>query len=86
MDYANLNLKGCLREDADAVNKLKKKIICEFQELLKITGRGHKPDYQFILEEISLVGLSSEDLLGDRELIFIIQFYLNNKWQITKTF
>lgn len=85
MDYANLNLNRCHLTDVDAVNKLKKKIICEFQQLLKFTGQGYKPDYQFILEEISLVGLSSEELIGERELIFIIQFYLNNKWQITRT-
>nr|DAR60416.1 MAG TPA: hypothetical protein [Caudoviricetes sp.] len=68
--------------DVDAVNKLKRKIICEFQKLLCLTEKGHKPDYQFILEEISLVGLSSDNLLDKRRLIFTIQFYLNNKWQI----
>lgn len=82
MDYVNLNLEGCHHMDVDAVNKLKRKIICEFQKLLCLTEKGHKPDYQFILEEISLVGLSSDNLLDKRRLIFIIQFYLNNKWQI----
>lgn len=82
MDYVNLNLDGCYHMDVDAVNKLKRKIICEFQKLLCLTEKGHKPDYQFILEEISLVGLSSDNLLDKRRLIFTIQFYLNNKWQI----
>lgn len=85
MDYVNLNLDKCHPTDADAINKLKKKIICEFQELLCLTEKGHKPDYQFILEEISLVGLSLDDMLDKRRLIFITQFYLDNKWQI-KTF
>lgn len=82
MDYVNLNLDECHHMDVDAVNKLKRKIICEFQKLLCLTEKGHKPDYQFILEEISLVGLSSDNLLDKRRLIFTIQFYLNNKWQI----
>lgn len=85
MGYVNLSLDDCHRIDADAVNKLKKKIIHEFMELLCLTEKGHKPNYQFILEEISLVGLSSEKLLDPKDFIFAIQFYLNNKWQI-KTF
>lgn len=85
MDYVNLNLDKCHTIDVDAVNKLKKKIICEFQQLLCLAEKGHKPDYQFLLEEISLVGLSLDDAVDKRRLIFITQFYLDNKWQI-KTF
>lgn len=83
MDYANLSLDKCHRIDVDAVDKLKKKIIHEFMKLLCLTEKGHKPNYQFILEEIGLVGLSSEKLLDPKDFIFAIQFYLNNKWQIT---
>lgn len=36
--------------------------------------KGHKPDYQFILEEISLVGLSSDNLLDKRRLILPYNF------------
>jgi len=36
--------------------------------------RGHKPDLEFLLEEISVVDLENE--LDNRE--FIIQYYLNN--------
>lgn len=82
MGCVNLNLDGCHRMDADVINKLKRKIICEFQKLLCLAEKGHKPDYQFILEEISLLGLSSNNLLDKRRFIFTIQFYLNNKWQI----
>lgn len=40
MDYVNLNLDGCHHMDVDAVNKLKRKIICEFQKLLCLTEKG----------------------------------------------
>lgn len=82
MDSVDLNLNECLRTDADAVDKLKIKVIHEFYKLLCLTEKGHKPNYQFILEEISLIGLSSENLLDKYKLIFMLQFYLNNKWQI----
>lgn len=82
MDSVDLNLNECLRMDADAVDKLKIKVIHEFYKLLCLTEKGHKPNYQFILEEISLIGLSSENLLDKYKLIFMLQFYLNNKWQI----
>lgn len=82
MDSVDLNLNECIRMDADAVDKLKIKVIHEFYKLLCLTEKGHKPNYQFILEEISLIGLSSENLLDKYKLIFMLQFYLNNKWQI----
>jgi hypothetical protein len=43
--------------DVAALNKLKEKVICEFKTLLKKIGQGYKPDYEFILEEISFIDL-----------------------------
>lgn len=82
MDSVRMNLNQCHPIDADAVNKLKKKIIKEFELLLCLTEKGHKPDYEFILEEISLVDLNSRYELDLEKLVFYLQFYLNNKWQI----
>lgn len=65
--------------DADALNKLKKKVSQEFQTLLCKVRKGYKPDYQFILEEISFI--DNNDL--DNSLT-ILQYYLNNKWQINQ--
>lgn len=64
-----------------AVDALKDKVICEYKELLKYLERGHRYDYQLILEEISLVELLEENEVNRSE--FVEQFYLNNKWQIT---
>lgn len=59
----------------------KDKVICEYKELLKYLERGHRYDYQLILEEISLIELLEENEVNRSE--FVEQFYLNNKWQIT---
>lgn len=83
MVYARLNLNECLPVDAGAVSELQEKIICEFGELLKLTFKGHKPDYSFILEEIGLVDLLTKNLITLEESTFIIQYYLNNKWIIS---
>lgn len=65
--------------DVDAVNKLKKKIIEEFFELLCKIRKGYKLDYDFILEEISAIELYQE---GELDIVLtILQYYLNNKWQ-----
>lgn len=58
---------------------LKDKVICEFDTLLKSLQKGYRYDYQFILEEISLIDLFLDGEFGKSE--FVKQFYLNNKWQ-----
>lgn len=55
--------------------ELKKKVIREFQQFLCKVRKGHRPDYEFILEEISL--LEKEDNMPRTAF----QYYLNNKWQ-----
>ena len=65
-------------EDADAVNDLKHKIIHEYQNLLCKVSKGYKPDYEFIMQEISLVDLLEDNFLSIDDVLFIIQYYLNN--------
>ena len=64
----------------DAANKLKKKVSEEFHTLLCKVRKGYKPDYQFILEEISFIDIQNE--LDDNLSLTALQYYLNNKWQI----
>ena len=56
------------------IDLLKDKIICEYKLIISELERGHRPDLEFLLEEISVVDLENE--LDNRE--FIIQYYLNN--------
>ena len=56
------------------IDLLKDKIICEYKLIISELERGHRPDLEFLLEEIPAVDL--EDELDNRE--FIIQYYLNN--------
>ena len=58
------------------VDVLKQKVIDEFKQLLKRVRKGYKPDYEFILQEISLIELWQLDNTD-----FFKQFYLNNAWQ-----
>lgn len=83
MDYVNLSTANLLTVDADAVNNLKEKIICEYTSLLNSVERGYKLDYQMILEEIILIDLIENYNIDARLALFVLQFYLNNKWQIT---
>lgn len=83
MDCVNLNLDNLPTTDVDVINNLKKKVICEYQNLLKMIEKGYRLDYEFILEEVSLIGLLEDQELDNRSSLFISQFYLNNKWEIT---
>lgn len=73
MDYANKLSNSYLSPDADV---LKQKVITEFKQLLKKIRKGYRPDYEFILQEISLIELWQLDNTD-----FFKQFYLNNAWQ-----
>ncbi len=50
----------------DAVNKLKKKVSEEFYTLICKVRKGYKPDYEFILEEISFIELFQDRDLDDK--------------------
>ena len=56
------------------IDLLKDKIICEYKLIISELENGHKPNMEFLLEEISAVDLENE--IDNRE--FIIQYYLNN--------
>lgn len=73
MDYVNRLSNSYLNQDVDV---LKQKIISEFKQLLKQIRKGYRPDYEFILQEISLIELWQLDNND-----FFKQFYLNNAWQ-----
>lgn len=70
--------------DADAVNTLKKKIVEEFNFLICKVKKGYKPNYEFILEEISLIDNIQNQELDYNISLTALQYYLNNKWQITQ--
>lgn len=82
MDCVNQNTNEYPIVGVDAVNRLKQKVICEFDELLKYVEKGYKPNYQFLLEEITFINIITEDKINLDKSLFILQFYNNNKWQI----
>lgn len=71
--------------DVDALNKLKKKVANEFLQLICKVKKGYRLDYEFILEEISLIQLIENNELNYRSNLNKIQYYLNNKWQIIQS-
>lgn len=67
-------------EIVDALNKLKYKVTKEFDSLLCKVRKGHKPNYEFVLEEISLIELIDNNEIENN--LTALQYYLNNKWQV----
>lgn len=85
MDYA-LNLIFLAKLVAvDALNELKKKVIQEFITLLSKVRKGYKLDYEFLLEEISFIELIQNNELDNNLSLTALQYYLNNKWQMTQS-
>ena len=71
--------------DVDALNDLKKKVSEEFFQLMYRVRRGYKPNYEFILEEISFIDLIKNREIDDKLSLTALQYYLNNKWQIIQS-
>ena len=71
--------------DVDALNDLKKKVFEEFFQLMCRVRRGYKPNYEFILEEISFIDLIKNREIDDKLSLTALQYYLNNKWQIIQS-
>lgn len=71
--------------DADALSKLKKKVTEEFYNLLCKVRKGYRLDYEFMLEEISFIELIQNGEIDDKLSLTALQYYLNNKWQITQS-
>lgn len=80
MVYVVIQIIQVRQMDVVARNKLKKKVAEEFYHLLCKVKKGYRPDYEFILEEISFIDLA--DQLDDNLSLTILQYYLNNKWQM----
>ena len=71
--------------DVDALNDLKKKVSEEFFQLMCRVRKGYKPNYEFILEEISFINLIKNKEIDDKLSLTALQYYLNNKWQIIQS-
>lgn len=86
MVYANLIQPTSIKTvDADALNKLKDKVICEYTALLSRVRKGYKLDYEFILEEISFIDLIKDNKIDDKLSLSALQYYINNKWQMIQS-
>ena len=71
--------------NVDALNDLKKKVSEEFFQLMCRVRKGYKPNYEFILEEISFIDLIKNREIDDKLSLTALQYYLNNKWQIIQS-
>lgn len=61
---------------------LKLKVMKEVECLLAKMQKGYLPDFQFILSEIQIIDMLSQDLLEEQFSLYALQFYLNNRWEI----
>lgn len=62
---------------------LRRKVLCETQSLLHSLQRGYRLDTQFILSEIKLIDMLSQNRLDENFSLYALQFYLNNLWEIS---
>lgn len=67
------------------LDKLEKKVIEEFTTLLCKISKGYKYDYDFIMQEIAIIELIIDGDLTDKLSLTALQYYLNNKWQMTQS-
>lgn len=63
------------------VDVLKEKVSTEFTNFLCEVRKGYKPNYEFILEEISFIDLIQNNEIDEKLSLIALQYYLNNKWQ-----
>lgn len=63
------------------VDVLKLKTSYDFIEFLCEVRKGYRPNYEFILEEISFIDLMQTDCLDYDFSLTTLQYYLNNKWK-----
>lgn len=85
MGYAVLPIQQVNLVDVGALTKLKQKVSEEFYQLLCKVRRGYRPDYEFILEEISFIELIENKEIDEKLSLTALQYYLNNKWQIVQS-
>lgn len=65
----------------DLLDLLRRKVLCETESLLHSLYRGYRLDTQFILSEIQLIDMLSQDQLDENFSLYALQFYLNNLWE-----
>lgn len=61
------------------VDALKKQVICDFQDLLHLIQRGHRPDYEQIIQKISLIDIA-ENYGGMKKLDYYTTYYNSLQW------
>lgn len=76
MDYVNLTQ----RQQLQAVDALKNKVIEEFYEMLCRVRKGYRVNYEYLLEEISFINLIQDKEIDDKLSLTILQYYLNGKY------
>ena len=79
MEYVLEPTTPTIFRDANAIDNLKHRVIYQFTQLLRKMSKGYKPEYENILEEISLINLLEDNVMSVDEALFIIQYYLNNE-------
>lgn len=67
----------------ELVDMLREKVVCEVDTLLHSLYRGYKLDVQFILSEIQLIDMLSQNQLDENFSLYALQYYLNNLWEKT---
>lgn len=65
----------------ELLDMLRRKVVCETESLLHSLYRGYRLDTQFILSEIQLIDMLSQDQLDENFSLYALQFYLNNLWE-----
>lgn len=63
------------------LDMLRKKVLCETEGLLAALRKGHWPDISFLLSEITLIDMLSQNQLDENFSLYALQFYLNNLWE-----
>lgn len=65
----------------ELTDMLRRKVLCETGSLLHSLQRGYRLDTQFILSEIKLIDMLSQNRLDGNFSLYALQFYLNNLWE-----
>lgn len=65
----------------ELLDMLRRKVLCETESLLHSLQRGYRLDTQFILSEIQLIDMLSQNQLDENFSLYALQYYLNNLWE-----
>lgn len=73
------NILNLCPDDKDIIHNLKNKAVCEFMTLLMLSEKGIYTDYEFLIGQFNLL----DSCTNIDKSLFVLQFYLNNKWDVT---